>query len=120
MRNNGAEGDPGAGGKKERELVDVFDQNVGPLRFDGAPDRTAAEQGKAVSASHPANVDAVQSDSLGRTLPAGADQSNPVTLGGQSPEYLEQVDLGAASVRIGSILPIDQEDVHEKERLRGL
>jgi hypothetical protein len=70
MRDNGAERDRRPGRKKKRKLVDVLDQNIRSFGGEGAPDRTAAPQCKAVSTADPANVDAVQGDSFRGTLPA--------------------------------------------------
>jgi hypothetical protein len=43
MRDDGTERHFGSGCEEERELVDVFDQNVRPLHLDGAPNRAAAQ-----------------------------------------------------------------------------
>jgi hypothetical protein len=99
--------------QKERQLVDVLDQNVGRLLSQRPPNGTPSQQRKAVSASHPRHIDPIERGPRRSSLPAGTDEADPMTSRRQAAEDLEQVDLGAAGVGVGPVLPIDQENVHE-------
>ena len=60
----------------------------------------------------PLDADALARCAGGSALPARADQPNPVTPGRQPAEDLEQMDLGPARMRVGPVLPVDEENVH--------
>jgi hypothetical protein len=115
MRHNRAKRESCARRQKERELIHIFDQDVGSLGFHGAADRTATEESEAVATAHPADVDTFERGTFSGAFPAGAHQPNAVPLRSESPEDLEEVDLCAAGVRIGSILPVYEKDVHNGE-----
>ena len=69
--NDGAEREPAPEGEKERQLVDVFHQDVGPLGRDRPVHRSPPQQREAVPSPDPLDVDAVD---IG---PSGAPRSTP-------------------------------------------
>ena len=112
MRHDGTKRQPGAGGKEKRQLVDVLYQNVGSLRHDSTMGGAAAEQCKAVPAPHPLDTDSIYGGTAGGPLPARADHPHAVASRHQPAKDLEQMNLRSPCVRVGAILPVDEEDVH--------
>jgi len=58
------------------------------------------------------DVDAVQRLALRGVWPPATEERDVVAIAGQPPKDLVQVNLGAASLRILAILPIDEKDPH--------
>jgi hypothetical protein len=65
-----------------------------------------------VSRSHTVHVDAVYGCAACRIIPSAAKQIDGVTASSEAPEYLMKVKLCAACLRILSILPIEDENLH--------
>jgi hypothetical protein len=112
MRHDGTERHRGACGQVQWELVDVFDHDIGTFSPNGALDRPAAQQGKAVPSAHPFYVDSLDRGPIRSPGPPRANQSNPVALQNEAAEYFEEMDFRATGVGICSILPVHQEDIH--------
>jgi hypothetical protein len=112
---NGTERQPGSGCKKERELVDVLNQNVRSFQCDCTFDRRPPNEGKTVPAAYSLDIDSFDFCSPCGPGPARTNHSHAVASCRQPSEDLEQVDLGSAGMRIGQVLPVDDEDVHTEE-----
>jgi len=99
--------------QKERQLVDVLDHDVGRFVGQRPPHCPSSEQREAVSASDAGDVESIEGGARWTSLPAGTEQPDTMTPRCHAAEDLEEVDLGAAGVGVGPVLPIDQENVHE-------
>ena len=87
-------------GEEQRELVDVLDHHVGPLRRERPAHRAAAQQREAVPARRRA---CTSMPSIVAAAARPASPSRPAGPGARAPpaaEDLEQVDLGAARMGI--------------------
>src|SRR6185312_2217005 len=113
----GTERNRGACSQIQWKLVDVLHQHIGPLGLDRPMHRAAPPQGEAISASESLDADAIDQGALRRPAPAGTDEANPMPADDQSAEDLEQMDLRAAGIRIGPVLPVNQKDVHRGRKL---
>ena len=109
---------PGAPARRvQRNLVDVLDQYVGRVRE--VPRVVAVrEERKAVARTDAIHVDAVERCARRTSRPSAAQQAHLVSLERETPEDLVQVDLGAAGLRILTILPVDDEDAHYMRPMR--
>src|SRR6185436_7171715 len=98
--------------REERDLVEVFDYDVEALGG-----QAAAVVGRGGEGERMAAAGAVDPHPVGRIdrLRAGkarAEQAHLVPARRQPAEDLVEVDLGAAGVRVGQVLPVDDEQLH--------
>src|SRR4051812_24726627 len=112
MGHDGAEGQRRGQGQKQRQLIHILNDNVGSLGFDSTTNRPPSQKREAVSPPNALDTDAIEVGAGWRSLPTGTDQSYSVPVAGQPAEDLEEVDLGPARVRVGQVLPVDDENVH--------
>src|SRR3989449_2895051 len=98
--------------KIQRDLVQVFDQNVVAAGAQPSPHRAPGEQGEAVAAGDAVRLNPVQVRARRRAPPAARDEVNFVSRPHQPPEDLMQVNLRAPGMRILGVVPVDEQDPH--------
>jgi hypothetical protein len=114
------DGPAGQAGDEERDLVDIFDHDIRELFGQRPPDGGAPLPGEAVAISVPQHLDPVYHGLPGPPSPSGADQPDPVPTGREPAIDLVQVDLCPARHRILPVLPIDEENIHNRPSERAI
>ncbi len=119
VRHDDAKGEPGHVRQEERQLVDVLHHDV-PLGVgEGMPHCRARETGKAVATAMPFHGDSPDFGGWHRSRPAGTDQMHRMAPSDQPGEQLEDVQLGSAGIRILQVLPVHQENSHNRPMARA-
>jgi len=96
----------------ERRFVQILDHDVEISRSKISPIIPMREKWICVSRSHTVHVDAIYCCARRRVIPPAAKQIDGVSASRKAPEYLMEVKLCAACLRILSILPIEDENFH--------
>ena len=103
---------PGQRGEKERDLVDVLDDDVERALAQRVPHRPAPTQREAVPPRHTRHVDPVHAGLRRAARPTAGNQLNLMTPPGDPAEQLVQMDFGATGLRVFAVVPVDEQDPH--------
>ena len=98
----------------QRNLVHVFDQHV-QRRCDVSEhpiEVSVCEQWERVPSSDAVHLDAVEPRVRGTSRPAPTEESNVMPGACETTEYFVHVNLGAAGLRIVTVLPVEEQNAH--------
>src|SRR5688500_17832756 len=98
----------------ERNLVEVFDQHVIPLREQALAEIPSRPELKRVARADAVNINAVEVRARGASLPAARQNIHSVPARCDTSEDFVEMHFGSAAVGILSIVPVDDEDPHSE------
>src|SRR5690242_4130188 len=96
----------------QRNLVQILDDDVVIVFREMMPEILSGNEGVSVPGADSMNVDTVEIHAALHLRPAAAQQVDPVSARDDATEDLLEMKFGAPGLRIGNVLPIENEYAH--------
>src|SRR5687767_6314194 len=99
-------------GSIQRNLVEVLDENVVSLRLQALAEISCGPELESVAAPDSMNVHSIEISAGCTAFPSAREHVYAISQGGYPAEYLVEVNFSASTVRVFSIVPVDDKNAH--------